>query len=61
MNINSITITTSDGKIFSAPGSLFTEIQAPILDPVVEIDTKTESGVEETFVPGTPEVAPVTE
>lgn len=30
----------------------------PATDPVVEIDTKTESGVEETFVPATPEVVP---
>lgn len=55
MNITTITATMSDGSsivLFPVAAII------PTIDPIIEVDTKTESGVEETFVPAAPEIAP---
>ena len=47
-----ITFTADDGSMQDF------EVVIPAVDPVVEVDTKTESGAEESFVPETPAVEP---
>ena len=40
--------------ILDAGDTLTVTVNAPAVDPVVEVDTKTESGAQETFVPEAP-------
>lgn len=49
--ITSLTVVTTEGKIYTVQGSSFVEVQAPEVDQDVEVDVKTASGAEKTFVP----------
>lgn len=53
--MQSITIVLKDGTIWTADMSVFTEVTPPVMDNVIEVDVRTESGAETKFVPESPE------